>query len=354
MLVIAKAHRQNSHHHSHSGQIMRIALLVYPNLLATSLTMPAEMLAAAREQALLRDRRTPPLQLLFVSAIAGNYASRSGLPIAADNLPTDDELDLILLPGMWRNPLPVLSEHAGLLPWLSHHAQRGCVIGAVGTGVYLLAEAGLLNGKPATTHWFYLRQLQQRYPQVDVKSQYLITRAGNLYCAASINAIADLTVHLVRDFYGAAVAAHVERHFSQEARKAYEHIAYAEESHERHHDEDIIRVQLWLRQHHAQTIQLADVACQFGMSLRNFNRRFKQACGISPLSYLQQVRMDNARDLLASSNLAVHEVADKIGYSDTSHFSRLFKQTFTMTPSEYRQTIRTKVFSVTTPPRHKP
>lgn len=327
---------------------MRIAFVIYPNLLATSLTMPAEMLAAAREQALLRDRGTAKLQCDFIAAEAGVYTSRSGLPISALALPEDTRYDIIFLPGLWRNPVPLLRNQQLVIEWLRHQSQAGAVIGAVGTGVFLLAETGLLDGKPATTHWYYLKALQQRYPAVDVKSQYLITRAANLYCAASINAIADLTVHLIRDFYGAAVAAHVERHFSQEARKAYEHIAYAQEMHERHHDEDIIRVQLWLRQHHAQVVQLATVAEQFGMSLRSFNRRFKQATGISPLSYLQQIRMDSARDLLASSNLSVTEVAEKVGYQDTSHFSRLFKQTYKLTPSDYRQTIRTKVFRVET------
>lgn len=325
---------------------MQIALVVYPHILATSLTLPAEMLAAAREHALLRQRRTEALQLDYVSLDGGIYPSRSGLPIATQAIDPSKRYDAILLPALWRNPLPVLRQQAPLLPWLKAQAANGTILAAVGTGVYFLAEAGLLDGKPATSHWFYLKALQQRYPQVDVKSQYLITRAANLYCAASINAIADLAVHLIREHYGTTVGAYIERHFSQEARKSYEHIAYADEVHERHHDEDIIRVQLWLRQHHAESVQLAEVAQLFGMSLRTFNRRFKQATGISPLSYLQQIRMDSARDLLAASNLSVAEVADKVGYIDTSHFTRLFKQTYKLTPKDYRQTIRTKVFSV--------
>ena len=79
-------------------------------------------------------------------------------------------------------------------------------------------------------------------------------------------------MHFIRHFYGSSIASHVERHFSHEARKSYENVTYREDDSERHHDEDIIQIQLWLHQHYAQPVQLADVSKQFGMSLRNFYR----------------------------------------------------------------------------------
>lgn len=325
--------------------IMKIAFLLYDQILATSVVLPAEMLRAAADLALARHRRALP-EIHFIASRAGSYMSRSGIPLYADQAIVDQQYDLIYLPALWRNPQSVIRQHQSLLPWLRQQHEGGALIGAAATGVCFLAASGLLDQRPATTHWYYLEQFARQYPDVDLKPQYLITRAGNLYCAASINALADLTVHFIRQFYGSNIASHVERHFSHEARKSYEHVTYREDDSERHHDEDIIQIQLWLHQHHAQPVQLANVARQFGMSLRNFNRRFLIATGKTPLRYLQGLRVEEGRDLLGNSNLSIAEVSEKVGYQDSSHFSRLFRDIFTITPQDYRKSMRSKLFAV--------
>jgi transcriptional regulator GlxA family with amidase domain len=324
---------------------MKIAFVLYEQILATSVALPAEMFRAAADLALARQRKALP-EIAFVATRTGTFTSRSGILLAADTGIDIEQYDLIYLPALWRNPQTVIKQHLALLPWLREQHAGGALIGAAGTGVCFLASSGLLDQRPATTHWFYLDQFTALYPAVDLKPQYLITRAGNLYCAASINALADLTVHFIRHFYGSSIASHVERHFSHEARKSYENVTYREDDSERHHDEDIIQIQLWLHQHYAQPVQLADVSKQFGMSLRNFNRRFLAATGKTPLRYLQGLRIEEGRDLLGNSNLSIAEVAEKVGYLDSSHFSRLFRDIFTITPQDYRKSMRSKLFSV--------
>jgi len=324
---------------------MKIAFLICDHLLATSVVLPAEMLRAAADLALARQRKTLP-SIEFIASRSGAFISRSGLPLYAEMIDPERQYDLIYLPALWRNPQVAIKHHPTLLPWLRQQYANGALIGAAGTGVCFLAASGLLDQRPATTHWFYLEQFANHYPEVDLKPQYLITRADNLYCAASINALADLTVHFIRQFYGSSIASHVERHFSHEARKSYEHVTYREDDSDRHHDEDIIQIQLWLHQHHAQPLQLADVAKQFGMSIRNFNRRFLAATGKTPLRYLQGLRIEEGRDLLGNSNLSITEVAEKVGYQDSSHFSRLFRNILTVTPQDYRKSMRSKLFAV--------
>ena len=326
---------------------MKIAFVLVEHMLATSMALPVEMLHAAADFARARQLPSKPeIQLSFVATRAGLYTSRSGVPLVATDTLDDTQYDLIFLPALWRNPQPIIRRHAALLPWLRQQHERGALIGAAATGVCFLAASGLLDHRPATTHWFYLDAFSQHYPAVDLKPQYLITRAGNLYCAASINALADLTVHFIRHFYGSHIAVHVERHFSHEARKSYEQVTYREDDTERHNDEDIIQIQLWLHQHHTQAVVLADVAKQFGMSLRNFNRRFLAATGKTPLHYLQGLRIEEGRDLLNNSNLSIAEVAEKVGYQDSKHFARLFRDTLGVTPRDYRRSVRSKLFSV--------
>jgi len=330
-----------------AGEAIQIAFLLSDNMLATSATLPMEMLLTA-ESANQRDRGSQRTRLILstVSAQGEPAATRSGLRWTPDHaLESAPSPDLVYVPGFWRNPRPIIRRQPQVLDWLREQYQNGALISAVGTGCCFLAEAGLLNGKPATTHWHYFDQFQRDYPEVDLKRQYFITQAGNLYCAASVNSLADLTVHFIQRLYNKRIASHVERHFSHEIRRSYESSGYFEEAHSRHPDEDIIQVQLWLQDNYPREVVLSQVAERFGLSTRTLNRRFKAATGQTPLDYLQEIRINNARDLLKTSNLTIAEIADKVGYQDTGYFTTLFKKQLAITPREYRATVRAKLFS---------
>ena len=208
-----------------------------------------------------------------------------------------------------------------------------------------MAEAGLLDGKSATTHWHYLDQFQAAYPRVLLKRDYFITQSGSIYCAASVNALADVTVYLIERFYGREIAAHVERNFSHEIRRPYDKYRYFDGDDLQHSDESIVEVQLWMKRHIADSIPMGTVATRFGLSQRSLNRRFQNAIGMSPLDYLQQIRVEAATELLHSTNLTVAEVSYRVGYQDQGHFNRIFQRQKAVTPSEYRKTIRAKIFS---------
>lgn len=327
---------------------IQIGFLLSDNMLATSATLPMEMLLTA-ESASQRDRgrhQQPRLELITLSESGETVATRSGLRLNPDcSLAQAPPLDLVYVPGLWRNPRPVIRRQPQVLDWLRRQYENGALISAVATGCCFLAEAGLLEGKPATTHWHYFDQFQKDYPGVQLKRQYFITQAGNLYCAASVNSLADLTVHFIQRLYHKDIASHVERHFSHEIRRSYEHSGYFEQAQSRHPDEDVVQVQLWLQDNYPRTIALTQVARRFGFSTRTLNRRFRAATGQTPLEYLQEIRINNARDLLKTSNLTIGEIADKVGYQDTGYFTALFRKQLATTPREYRQTVRAKLFS---------
>jgi transcriptional regulator GlxA family with amidase domain len=134
--------------------------------------------------------------------------------------------DLLIIPALWRNPLTTLRRYVELLPWLRQLARNDTHICAVGTGSFLLAEAGLLTHKPATTHWFYFDQFAKRYPHVQLQRHHLITEAGNIFCAGSVNSVADLTIHFIELYYGAQIARKVEAQFSPEIRRPFESHVY--------------------------------------------------------------------------------------------------------------------------------
>ena len=332
-------------------QITKITFVLLENMLATSATLPSEMLLAAQSATpsfrnSIGVLHPPPIKIYTASIDGKSVLTRSGLRWQPDGALSElSGSQIIYIPGLWRNPRPLISKSEALLEWLKQEYQNGALISAVGTGCCFLAEAGLLNGKAATTHWHYFDQFQKDYPQVQLKRQYFITQAGNIYCAASVNSLADLTVHFIQRLFGKEIANHVERHFSHEIRRAYEVTGFFEQEHNRHPDEDITQVQIWLQDNYYRDISINQLAGKFGMSTRTLNRRFKAALGISPLRFLQEIRINIAKDLLKTSNLSINEIVDKVGYQDTAFFTALFKKHLATTPIAYRETVRAKLFS---------
>ena len=325
---------------------LRVVTLLYDNLLGTSATLPVEMLRTAEASARPNNPSSRRVEAMTLSIDEQPVISPSGFDITPSK--TIDEVhqcDIISLPALWRNPRPALQKYRRYIPWLQQQAQQGAVIIAVGTGVCFLAEAGLLDKQPATTHWHYFDRFQKDYPQVELKRQYFITQAGNLYCAASVNAMAELMVHLVTRLYGRRAATQVERNFFHEIRSSFEPTSYFSDDVQQHPDEQVVQAQIWFEDNFSKPVRISEVAVLFDFSLRTFNRRFKNALGKTPLQYLQATRLSNARELLQKSNLSVAEIAAHSGYQDAAAFSKIFSQHFGASPKKYRETVRAKLFS---------
>lgn len=329
-----------------SLQPLRVATLLYDNLLSTSATLPVEMLRTAEAYARSRSADTRPIESMTLSINMQPVNSPSGFAIPPTaTIDKVSRVDIINLPALWRNPRPALKKYHDYIPWLIHQAQQGAVMIAVGTGVCFLAEAGLLNNQPATTHWHYFDRFQKDYPAVKLKRQYFITQAGNLYCAASVNAMAELMVHLVTRLYGRQAATLVERNFFHEVRSSFEPTSYFSDNVQQLPDEQVVQSQIWLEDNFNKPVKISELAEQFDFSLRTLNRRFKAALGKTPLQYLQTMRLNNARELLQKSNLLISEVAAHSGYQDAAAFSKAFSQYMGTSPKKYRETVRAKLFS---------
>jgi len=330
-----------------------ITLLALPHALASSLSLPMEMLTAADQLARAQRPLHSPadkqqgLQHDVVGPDGHEAVMANGLTLKLSGRPSDIErTDLLIVPALWRNPLTIVRQQQELLPWLRQLAMRDSLLCAVGTGSFLLAEAGLLDGLPATTHWFYFDQFARRYPQVNLRRRHLITEAGHLFCAGSVNSVADLTIHFIGKFYGPQIARKVEAQFSPEIRRPFEMHAYSLGHGDVHGDELVAQAQDYLRRRYPESLRMPALAEQLGISPRSLNRRFKEATGMSPSEYLQQQRLNSARDLLRTSNLSIAEVAAACGYGDADYFCRLFTATMNQTPRTYREAARGKLFTV--------
>jgi transcriptional regulator GlxA family with amidase domain len=322
------------------------AAILYPQALATSITLPMEILQAASQMASVRLRGEAQVRFLLAGHASSALTLDSGIVLQPDKALCDlPALDLLLLPAIWRNPLPALAAARDWQDWLREQAAKGTRICSVGTGSYLLAEAGLLDGRAATTHWNYFDHFSRRYPAVDLKSRHLITQSDNIYCVGSVNSIADLMVHIVEEWFGSRIARAVENQFSPEIRNSFRAAAYQNEADSSHHDEVVAQAQQWLQSHLASPVSMARLAQRLQLSPRTLNRRFKQATGISPLAYLQSLRIAAAKDLLRHSNLSIGDIAWRQGMQDVSYFSQLFRRHCGMSPLRYRAAVRGKLFA---------
>jgi transcriptional regulator GlxA family with amidase domain len=327
--------------------MQHVTIVGYKKALGTSITIAMEMLNAADLIMRIAASGHPRLQMQLVSPDGGNIELNAGLELVCKHTLADIEsTDLIIIPALWGNPLGICRHSPQLLDWLAHHAARDTRLCAVGTGSFFLAEAGLLRGKVATTHWYYFDHFAHAYPDVVLQRDRFITRAGNLYCCGSVNSVRDVMLHFIEEQWSEDVAAQVSRHFTHEIKRSYTSTFLRNAPHHYHDDEAIIEIQDWLHSCYQEPLTLDLIAQRFQLSVRTLNRRFRQATGKTPLQYLQQVRLDNARELLRSSNLCIAEIAFSTGYPDTSYFSALFRKTMKMTPKAYRDLVRRKLFQV--------
>ncbi len=325
---------------------IKIALLLYDHMLATSVSLPVEMLRAGEAVALQENKRAPRLTIQMVAESNSPVSTRALIKLLPDcSIDNANVPDFAFIPSLWRNPRPSIMQLPKMINWLKDIWQQGSTLVGGGTGVCFMAESGILDHHPATTHWHYVEQFKRDYPQVNLKPDFFITQSERIYCAASLNALADIVVHIIYQVYGKNAAQHVERNFSHEIRKPYEEQRYLEGAVDRHPDELITQIQFWMRTNLSSTLTLNELAQQFGISQRTFTRRFKVANGISATKYWQQLKVESAKELLASSNLSIQEVAFQVGYQDQGHLTRLFKQSLNLTPKDYRSMVRKKLFT---------
>lgn len=326
--------------------IFNLTLLLCDNMLVSSTTLAAEIFKYAHAASVANRDRSKELKIRWLSPDGKGVKTSAGFELQPTHS-LDDlfDSDLVHIPAMWRNPRPVVNKYPSLIPWLQNQHKKNSKFTAVGTGVCFLAEAGLLDDKPATTHWHYFDQFQQYYPKIQLERQRFTTQAGNIYCAASVNAMAELIMHQVERIFGRIIAKQAQRNFFHEIRNLSESASLESDRQRKHGDEAVAQAQIWIQDNLAKALSVPSLALQFNMTTRTFNRRFKKATGQTPVDYMTNTRMTFACDLLKNTDLSILEVAEFSGFKDATWFSSRFRQWSGDTPKAYRQTVRAKLFN---------
>jgi transcriptional regulator GlxA family with amidase domain len=226
------------------------------------------------------------------------------------------------------------------IAWLRQCHAAGAVLATACSGAVLLAEAGLLSGLDATTHWAYCDTLQQRFPDVRVHPRRTLVVSGEgqrLVMAGGGTSWLDLALYLIARQVGVEVAMQTARvnliDWHGAGQQPFARLAGSRQS----EDAAIASCQHWIAEHYRERNPVAAMAKLSGLPDRSFKRRFKQATGMSPIEYVHTLRIEEAKQMLESGNGPVEAIANDVGYEDAGFFGRLFRRNVGLTPNEYRK-----------------
>lgn len=230
-----------------------------------------------------------------------------------------------------------------LLQWIARMHRQGSQVYASCGGSLVLAEAGLLSGQQATTHWTYAPLFRQEFPDVALHVDRLLVQTGqghNVACSGGASSWQDLALLLVAKHGGTTEAIRMSKLFLYQWHRDGQ-LPYASMiQNVKHGDVVISRSQQWIAQNYDKADVVGEIVQKSGLPKRTFDRRFKAATGYSPLSYIQALRIEEAKHILETANVAVDAVSRQVGYQDAASFRRLFRRLAGMSPGDYRRKMQ--------------
>lgn len=320
-------------------------LLALPETTASILYSFYEVLTGFQDWAppTSRQRSVPAtFDAKIVSPDATMFRGLNGIPIAPQEaLNTNAVPDVIIVPDVGIRPD---DDPRGRWPeatsWLKRMHDAGATVCSVCTGSLLLADAGLLQGRPASTHWAYADMFRHYYPEVDLQPEKLFVtgNADQTITTTGGSAIwEELALYLIAHYCGEAAAIQASKLYLLGDRGEGQLIYAALHRPRRHEDAIIADAQAWIADNYAMPNPVARLVARSGLAERTYKRRFAAATGYTPMDYIQTLRIEEAKQMLESSTDTVEEIGAAVGYEDPTFFRRLFKRSTGVTPSRYRQ-----------------
>jgi transcriptional regulator GlxA family with amidase domain len=333
-----------------------VRLWVYDQILASGVSGPIDVFTAANEIWVRQSGRERPVDGPFrwrVESLDGKpVRTASGQIVHVDgaiNARTAADAVILTAPFV-ADPARFLDERQNalrpLLSGLRRQHQRGALLGTYCNGSFLLAAAGLLDGRVATTHWAKARDFERRYPRVHLRSAEVMTEQDRILCCGAVTAYLNLALRLVEKLAGLDLAAATARVMLIDANRPSQ-APYATldlQDPQEHSDQLVTRAQQWMQKNFRRSFRVADLARELGASERTLNRRFNEAVGQPPLRHVQALRVALAKRLLETRRLSFEAVSERVGYGDVSTFRQLFKRETGLSPRDYqRQFARPRV-----------
>lgn len=278
----------------------------------------------------------------IVASRTGPFVAGNGIALTAHaGLADTRSPDIVCIPELMVAP----SESIGgrFVPeveWVKACYERGSMVATACSGALLLAEAGLLDGRDATTHWAYTSVFARRYPSVRVRTRQAMVVTGEgqrIVMAGGGSSWLDLALYLIARTVSVEAAMQVAKlnlvNWHNVGQQPFARLARSTQG-----DDAIIgRCQSWIAEHYDEPSPVAGMLRMSGLAERSFKRRFKEATGMAPIDYVHTLRLEEAKHMLEASEQTIESIANEVGYEDASFFGRLFRRHVQLTPAQYRK-----------------
>lgn len=321
-----------------------VVMPIFPDVQILDVTGPIEVFNAAT-RFLEAERRDGGYDCALVGANLDSVRSSGGIRIVPDRTlrslaASQAKIDTLMVPGGVGSRR--MMEDRRTVEWIRRRARSSRRVASICTGAGLLAAAGLLDGKRATTHWAYADELAQRFPQIVLEADSIHLRDGNVYTSAGVTAGMDLALALVEEDYGREVALTVARWLVMFLKRPggqsqfSVHLASQQAAREPLRD-----VQSWVVDNLPRRITVEGMATLAGMSPRNFARVFHCQVGITPARFVERARVELARRRLEESRAGIDEIAENCGFGSPETMRRAFLRNVRVAPADYRKRFQT-------------
>jgi transcriptional regulator GlxA family with amidase domain len=323
-----------------------ISIIVYEDVLATAVSTATALLVSANE-AVARRGGPVPFEIELVGVRVKSVQSNLPMKFYCSKTISDEfDTDIVIIPPMSTDTdehiNASLSGNRELVEWIKERYKRKAQIISLCTGAYFLAECGLLNGMPATSHWGAIEDLQKRYPLIDFRSSHVVTHSKAIITGGGGFSSLNALLYFIEKSCGKEISVELSKYYALDYGRTSQSIFTIFSGQRRHNDDEIHEAQSYIEKTFKTDISVEDIARQVNMSKRNFIRRFKNATSLNPIEFIQRIKVEAAKKALEAGETNIAAVTYSVGYNDLRTFRMVFKRITGLTPVEYRNRYNTE------------
>ncbi|WP_444929140.1 GlxA family transcriptional regulator [Microbulbifer sp. SSSA002] len=326
------------HQQTENNSARKVAMVVCPGATSLDITGPLEVFSLANDQLRKLGRSNRDFyDIQLVGPEPGPVMTSTGVKVFVEHaLAEVEDIHTLLVSGIPPESCQRACESSPVLEWLAEQQKKVARIGSICSGALILASAGVLNGRRATTHWADVPALQT-FPQIEVDPDAIFVRDGNVYTSAGITAGIDLALYMVEEDHGRGLALNLARILVLYLKRDGGQQQFSVRLENQINSDRFAALIEWMYQNIEQPITVERLAQQAAMSPRNFARTFVRELGVTPARFLEQIRVERACQLFSEQNQAQDKVAKLCGFQSQEQLRRAFRKHKGILPSEYRK-----------------
>jgi transcriptional regulator GlxA family with amidase domain len=287
---------------------------------------------------LLRKGDKAIFKVELIGATKNNYLDKNLFSVKHQfDINDINKTNLIIIPASLIRSYETASKNNKLLiDWVTKQYKQGAEIASMCAGSFMLAATGILSGKTCSTHWALSENFRELYPDVNLQTDQLITDEKGVYTNGGAYSFLNLLMYLIEKFYDRQTAIHCSKYFQIDLDRSQQAEFSIFNGHKKHNDDAILMAQKIIEENFPNKISIEKLSADLCIGRRNFDRRFIKATGITPLDYLQRVKIEAAKKMFETTRKTVNEIMFDVGYQDSKAFRDVFSRVTGLSPLEYK------------------